>query len=111
MHSRLSAFHSIDMHYIQGVSGGIVNILGGSTIDYSEQTSSYKPLSNFQWVWRYSCMNVTHKTPYKRYERKTNDVLIAFIDYVNDLNKLQHFKVSVQKFHHRLHCTFQPSWQ
>ena len=54
-------------------------------------------MSNFQWVWRYSCLNVTHKKPYKRYEGKTNDLLIAFIDYVNDLNKLQQFKVSVQK--------------
>ena len=42
-------------------------------------------------------MNVTHKKPYKRYEGKTNDVLIAFIGYVNDLNKLQQFTVSVQK--------------
>jgi hypothetical protein len=30
--------------------------------------------------------------PYKRYEGKTNDLLIAFIGYVNDLNKLQQFK-------------------
>ena len=37
-------------------------------------------------------MNVTHKKPYKRYEEETNDLLIAFIGYVNDLNKLQHFK-------------------
>ena len=68
-------------------------------------------MSNFQWVWRYSCLNVTQKKPYKRYERKTNYVLIAFISYVNDLNKLQQFTVSVQKSHHRLQCTFQPSWQ
>jgi hypothetical protein len=59
---------------IQGVSGGIVNILGGGSIDYSEQISSYKHMSNFQWVWRYSCLNVMHKTPYKRYEGKTNDL-------------------------------------
>jgi hypothetical protein len=52
-----------------------------------------------------------HKKPYKKYEGKTNDVLIAFIGYVNDVNKLQQFKVSVQKSHHRLQCTFQPSWQ
>ena len=38
-------------------------------------------------------MNVTHKKPYRRYEGKTNGVLIAFIGYVNDLNKLQQFKV------------------
>jgi len=37
-----------------------------------------------------------HKKPYKRYEGKTNDLLIAFIGYVNDLNKLQQFKVSVK---------------
>jgi len=42
-------------------------------------------------------LNVTHKKPYKRYEGKTNDLLIGFIGYVNDLNKLQQFKVSVQK--------------
>ena len=41
-------------------------------------------------------LNFTHKKPYKRYEGKTNDLLIAFIGYVNDLNKLQQFKVSVQ---------------
>ena len=45
------------------------------------------------------------------YEGKTNDVLIEFIGFVNYLNKLQQFKVSVQKSHHRLQCTFQPSWQ
>jgi len=43
-----------------------------------------------------------HKKPYKRYEGKTNDILIAFIGYVNDLNKLQQFKVSVQNYPHRL---------
>jgi hypothetical protein len=42
-------------------------------------------------------LNVTHKKPYKRYEEKTNDLLIAFIGYVNDLNKLQQFKVSVNE--------------
>jgi len=93
--------------YIQGVSGGVVNILGSRSMDYSEKISSYKHVSNFQWMWRYSCLNVTHKNPYKRYEEKTNDILIAFIGYVNDLNKLQQFKVSVQKPHHRLQCTFQ----
>ena len=73
--------------------------------------SSYKHVSNFQWVWRYSCLNVTHKKPYKSYEGKTNDVLIAFIGYVNNLDKLQQFKVSVQKSNHQLQCTFQPSRQ
>jgi len=28
------------------------------------------------------CLNVTHKKPYKSYEGKTSDVLIAFIGYV-----------------------------
>ena len=37
------------------------------------------------------------KKTLQRYEGKTNDVLIAFIGYVIDLNKLQQFKVSVQK--------------
>ena len=87
-------------HNIQVVSGGIVNILGGGSTDYSEEISSCKHVSNFQWVWRYSCLNVTHKKPHKSYEGKTNDLLIAFIGYVNDLNKLQQFKVSVQKSHH-----------
>jgi hypothetical protein len=31
------------------------------------------------------------------------------LHYVNDLNKLQQFKVSVQKSHHLLQCTFQLS--
>ena len=56
-------------------------------------------------------MNVTHKKSYKSYEGKKNELLIAFIDYANNLNKLQQFKVSVQKSHHRIQCTFQPSWQ
>jgi hypothetical protein len=68
-------------------------------------------VSNFQRVWRYSCLNVMHKNPYKWYEGKTTDLLIVFIGYVNYLNKLQQFKVSVQKSHHRLQCTFQLSWQ
>jgi len=59
----------------------------------------------------YCSLNVTHKMPYKKYEGKTSDVLIAFIGYVNELNKLQPFKVSVQIFHHQFQCTFQPSWQ
>jgi hypothetical protein len=63
-------------------------------------------VSNFQWVWRYSCLNVTHKNSYKSCEGKTNDLLIAFIVYVNDLNKFQQFKVSVQKSHHRLITPF-----
>jgi len=31
------------------------------------------------------------------YEEKTNDVLIAFIGYVNNLNKMQHFKLKMVK--------------
>ena len=58
-----------------------------------------------------SYLDVTHKKPYKRYEGKINDLLIAFICYVNDLNKFQQFKVSVQKSHHGLQCTFHISWQ
>jgi hypothetical protein len=42
-------------------------------------------------------LNVTYKAPYKRYEGKTNDLLISFIGYVNNLNKLQQFNVSVKK--------------
>ena len=80
-------------------------------MDYSEYISSYKRVSNFQWMWRYTFLNVMHKKPYKKYEGKTNDVLVAFIGYLNDPNKLQQFKVSVKKSHHRLQCTFQPSWQ
>jgi len=69
-------------------------------MDYSELLSSYKHLSNIQWVWRYSCLNVTHENPYKRYEGKTNDESIAFIAYVSDVNKFQQFRVSVQNSHH-----------
>jgi len=36
--------------YIQGVSRGRVNIIGGGSMDYSEQISSYKHVSIFQWV-------------------------------------------------------------
>jgi hypothetical protein len=46
---------------IQGVSGGKVNILGGGSMDYSEQISSYKYVSNFHWVWRYSCLKLARK--------------------------------------------------
>ena len=97
--------------YVQAVSGGIVNILGGDSMDYSELIRSHKHVPNFQWVWIYSCLTVTHKKPYKWYEGKTNDVLVACIFYVNDLNKLQQFKLSVQKSHHQLEGSFQPSWQ
>ena len=31
----------------------------------------------------------------KKYEGKTNDLLIAFIGYVDELNKLQQIKLSV----------------
>jgi hypothetical protein len=48
-------------------------------MDYSEQISSYKHVSNIRLVWRYSCSNVTHKRPYKRYEGKTNDLLIYLL--------------------------------
>jgi hypothetical protein len=56
-------------------------------------------------------LNVTHTTPYKRYQGKTNNLLIVFNDYVNDLSKLQQFIVSVKKSHHQLQCTFQLAWQ
>jgi len=35
---------------IQGVSRGIVNILGAGIMEYSEYISSYKHVSNFQLV-------------------------------------------------------------
>jgi hypothetical protein len=50
-----------------------------------------------------------HEISYKRYEGKTNDLLIAFIGYENGVNKLQQFKVSVQKSHHQIQHTFQLS--
>jgi len=53
----------------------MVNVLGGASMDHS-----IAPL------------NDTHKKPYKRYEGKTNDVLIAFSGYVNDLNKFRVFQ-------------------
>ena len=36
---------------IQGVSGGIVNVLADGSKDYCEQVISYKHVSNFEWVW------------------------------------------------------------
>jgi hypothetical protein len=33
---------------IQDVSGGIINILEGGSMDYSEKISSYKHMSKFQ---------------------------------------------------------------
>jgi hypothetical protein len=44
-------------------------------------------------------------------DEKTNDLLIAFIVYVNDPNKLQQFKVGVQQSNYRLQCTSQLSSQ
>jgi len=52
-----------DFQDIQGVSGGIVNILGVGSMDYSEQISSLKHVSNFQWVWRYSCLKLGRTDP------------------------------------------------
>jgi len=48
---------------IQGFSGGMVNILGGGSMDYSEYISSYKHVSNFQWVWKYSCLKLARTDP------------------------------------------------
>jgi hypothetical protein len=42
-----------------------------------------------------ACLIVTHKKPYKSYGGRTNDVSIAFTGYVNDLSKLQQFKVTI----------------
>jgi hypothetical protein len=41
---------NIYLFYIEGVSEGIVNILGGGSMDYSQEISLYKHVSNFQWV-------------------------------------------------------------
>ena len=49
--------------HIQGVLGEIVNILGCSSMDYSEQIISYKLVSSFQWVWRYSCLKLVGTDP------------------------------------------------
>jgi hypothetical protein len=56
-------------------------------------------------------LNITHKKLKKRYEGQIIDLMIAFIGYVNDLNKLQQFKLSAEKFHHRLQWIFQLSWK
>ena len=69
-----------------------------------------RPLGRPRRRWEDN-IKIMHKKPYQRYKEKTNDLLIAIIVYVNDLNKLQQFKVSVQKSHHRHQCTFQLSWQ
>jgi hypothetical protein len=40
-------------------------------------------------VWRYSYLKVTHKKPYKRYEGKTNDLLIeVYKEKVNTRDEL-----------------------
>jgi len=40
-------------------------------------------------VWRYSCLNVTHKKPNKRYEGKANDLLIeVYKEKVNTRDEL-----------------------
>jgi len=55
--------HIHTYRYIHGVSGGIVNILEGGSMDYSEKISSYKHVSSFQWVWRYICLKVARTDP------------------------------------------------
>jgi hypothetical protein len=53
------SFHQhADRDIIQGVSGGIVDTLGDDSMDCSEYISSYKFVSNFQWVCSYSCFNL-----------------------------------------------------
>ena len=51
------------------------------------------------------------KKALQKCEGKTNDVFVAFIGYVKDLNKLLQSKASAQKSHHRFQCPFQSSWQ
>jgi hypothetical protein len=41
---------AFDQFITQGVSGRTVIILGDGSMDYSEEISSYKHVSNFQWV-------------------------------------------------------------
>jgi hypothetical protein len=55
--------HEFCLRNIQGVSGKIVNILGGGSMDYSEQIISYKHVSNFQWLRKYSCLNLARTDP------------------------------------------------
>ena len=57
-----------ELFVILGVSGGILNTVRGGIMGYYEKINSYKHVSNFQWVWRHSCLNVTYKKPYKMYE-------------------------------------------
>jgi hypothetical protein len=45
----LEANTQTNMH-ILGVPGGMVNILRGGSMEYSDQVSSYKHVSNFKWV-------------------------------------------------------------
>jgi hypothetical protein len=56
-------FNQVFIKRIQGVSGGIANILGVCIIDYSELKSLYKHLSNCQWMRRYSCLKLELKNP------------------------------------------------
>jgi len=64
-------------------------------------------VSNFQWKWRYSCLNVTHKKPYKCMKERQMTYWLHLLVIINYLNKFQQFILSVQKPHHRLQCTFQ----
>ena len=54
------------------------------------------------WMWRI-------KSPTKCTKERQNDVLIAFIVYVNDLSELQQLEIRIQKSYRQLQRTFQPS--
>jgi len=44
--------------YIQGDSGGKVNILRGDSVGSLWEESSYEPVSNYEWLPRWSCLNL-----------------------------------------------------
>jgi hypothetical protein len=43
---------------IQGDSGGKIATLGGDSISRCEKRSSYKHVSNSEWLPRWSCLNL-----------------------------------------------------
>jgi hypothetical protein len=46
------------MPFIQGDSGGKVNMLGGDNIGHFEKQRLYQHVSNCEWLLRHSCLNL-----------------------------------------------------
>ena len=76
--------------YIQGVSGRIVNILGGGSMENSEEISSYKHVSNFHWVRRYSCLKLA----------RTDQILSVGMDEKRSLQRKSKHKRGIGRSHY-----------